>query len=89
VDIGADVDREQKKKLSDLVRHLAEGVSDHYYSAAHEAAEKVCSGVYEMIPAEVHDLVHEAVLAGYASALSDLETGKLDDQVRERSEILG
>lgn len=37
---------------------------------------------------EVHDVVHEAVMAGYAAALSDLEEGKLDDQVRERSEVI-
>ncbi|WP_301129719.1 hypothetical protein [Streptomyces cacaoi] len=48
----------------------------------------ICSGVYEAIPVDVHDLVHEAAMAGYAAALSDLERGKLDDRVRERSELL-
>lgn len=41
-----------------------------------------------MIPVDLPDVMHEAVMAGYAAALSDLEEGKLDDQVQERSEII-
>lgn len=41
-----------------------------------------------MIPVEVHNLVHEAALAGYATALGDLGEGKLDDPVRERFGLL-
>ncbi|MDT9693348.1 hypothetical protein Q5762_34490 [Streptomyces sp. P9(2023)] len=79
---------DQKKAIRDLVRQLGEGVREPHYRPAHEAAENICSGVYELIPVEVHDLVHEAALAGYAAALSDLEEGKLDDRVRERFGLL-
>ncbi|MGW0415398.1 hypothetical protein ACWDZX_29725 [Streptomyces collinus] len=48
----------------------------------HEAAASICSGVFELIPVDLHDLVHEAAIAGYAAAPSDLEEGKLDDRVR-------
>ncbi|MDQ8706647.1 hypothetical protein RCO28_29855 [Streptomyces sp. LHD-70] len=79
---------DQKKAIRDLVRRLGDDVRDPHYSSSHEAALNVCSGVYELIPVEFYDLVHEAVLAGYAAALSDLEEGKLDEQVRERFEVL-
>ncbi|MEV7021372.1 hypothetical protein [Kitasatospora sp. NPDC093558] len=79
---------DQKKRIRDLVRHLDDDIRDPHYSPAHEAAQIVCSGVYELIPVELHDLVHEAVMAGYAAALGDLETGNLDDRVRERVEAL-
>ncbi|MFE4693780.1 hypothetical protein ACFRH6_27500 [Streptomyces sp. NPDC056749] len=75
---------DQRKEIRDLVRHLGGTIGETHYRVAHEAAESVCSGVYEMIPADVHDLVHEAALVGYATALSDLEEGKLDDRVRGR-----
>ncbi|MEV7318288.1 hypothetical protein AB0N56_35880 [Streptomyces microflavus] len=63
-------------------------IRDVDYGSAHEAAQNVCSGVHELIPTDLHDLVHDAVMAGYASALRDLEAGKLDDQVRERATFL-
>ncbi|KAF4406664.1 hypothetical protein [Streptomyces lycii] len=63
-------------------------IRDVDYSSAHEAAQNVCSGVYEQIPVDLHDLVHDAVMAGYAYALRDLTAGKLDDRVRERSDWL-
>ncbi|MFB7618763.1 hypothetical protein [Kitasatospora sp. NPDC056181] len=77
-----------KNVIRDLVRALGGSIRDPHYSTAHDAAENICSGVYEVIPVEVHDLVHEAIMAGYAGALSDLEEGKLDDQVRERFGLL-
>ncbi|MEV6161512.1 hypothetical protein AB0L71_06240 [Streptomyces sp. NPDC052052] len=79
---------DQRKEIRDLVRHLGDSIRDPFYSPAHEAAENVCSGVYEAIPVDVHDLVHEAVMSGYAAALADLEKGKLDDRVRERFGLL-
>ncbi|SBU89911.1 hypothetical protein YUMDRAFT_00769 [Streptomyces sp. OspMP-M45] len=72
--------------MREPVRHLGADIGENHYRAAHEAAEAIVSGVYEMIPVDVHDLVHEAALAGYATALSDLEEGKLDDRVRARLE---
>ncbi|MFF7180748.1 hypothetical protein [Streptomyces sp. NPDC008121] len=77
-----------QKDIHELVRHLGGNIRDPHYRPAHDAAENICSGVYEMIPVEVHELVHEAALAGYAAALSDLEEGKLDDRVRERFGLL-
>ncbi|MFC9282988.1 hypothetical protein [Streptomyces collinus] len=79
---------DQSKEIRDLVEHLGGGIRDHHYSPAHEAAASICSGVFELIPVDLHDLVHEAAIAGYAAALSDLEEGKLDDRVRARSELL-
>lgn len=85
---GLDVTDDQRKEIRELVRHLGGSIGDSHYRPAHEAADNICSGVYEMIPVDVHDLVHEAALAGYAAALSDLEGGKLDEQVRERFGLL-
>lgn len=85
---GLDVTNNQRKRIRDLVRHLGGSIRDPFYNPAHEAAENVCSGVYEAIPVDLHDLVHEAVMAGYAAALADLEKGKLDDRVRERFGLL-
>jgi hypothetical protein len=81
------VNDDRKNELSDLVSHLSAGISESHYRPAHDAAANVCSGVFSMIPVDLHDLVHEAVMAGYAAALSDLEGGKLDDRVRERAEL--
>lgn len=53
----------------------------------HEGSD-VDVGISDTIPVDLHDVVHEAVMAGYAAALSDLEEGKLGDEVRERSEII-
>ncbi|WP_033820900.1 hypothetical protein [Kitasatospora sp. MBT63] len=77
-----------KNVMSDLICALGDNICDLHYRTAHDAAEIICSGVYEMIPVELHDLVHEAIMAGYSGALSDLEEGKLDDQVRKRSGLL-
>jgi hypothetical protein len=55
---------------------------------AYDAAANICPGAFAMIPVDLPDVMHEAVMAGYAAALSDLEEGKLDDQVQERSEII-
>jgi hypothetical protein len=82
------VSDDHRKELRDLVSHLGAGIRDPHYRPAYDAAANICSGVYETIPVDLHDVVHEAVMAGYAAALSDLEEGKLDDQVRERSELL-
>ncbi|MCK2143876.1 hypothetical protein AB0F32_29040 [Streptomyces albidoflavus] len=79
---------ELKRELHDLVNALGGGVREVHYRPAHDAAQEICSGVYETIPIRFHDLVHEAALAGYAAALADLERGKLDDQVRTRLELI-
>lgn len=79
---------DQKRAISELVQHLGAHIRDAHYSQAHEAAANVCSGVYEAIPVELHDLVHQAAMAGYAAALADVEAGKLDDAVRERFALL-
>ncbi|WP_326725370.1 hypothetical protein OHT59_44315 [Streptomyces sp. NBC_00243] len=63
-------------------------IRDPHYRPAYDAAANICSGVFETIPVDLRDIVHEAVMAEYAAALSDLEEGKLDDRVRERSELL-
>ncbi|MEU1789987.1 hypothetical protein ABZ553_29775 [Streptomyces sparsogenes] len=77
-----------KEELRSLVSHLGAGVRDTHHRSAYDAAANICSGIFDTIPEVLHDVVHEAVMAGYAAALSDLEDGKLDDQVRERSEII-
>jgi hypothetical protein len=64
------------------------GIREPHYRSAYDAAANICSGIFDTIPVDLHDVVHEAVMAGYAAALSDLEEGKLDDQVRERSESI-
>ncbi|MEK2475681.1 hypothetical protein [Streptomyces noursei] len=79
---------DQRKELRDLVSALGSDIRDRHYQPAYDAAANICSGVFEAIPVDLHDLVQEAAMAGYAAALSDLEKGKLDDQVRERSELL-
>ncbi|MFF5469953.1 hypothetical protein [Streptomyces achromogenes] len=79
---------DQRKELRDLVSHLGTDIRDRHYRTAYDAAVNICSGVFETIPVDLHDVVHEAVMAGYAAALSDLEEGKLDQHVRERSELL-
>ncbi|MEV6354325.1 hypothetical protein [Streptomyces hydrogenans] len=78
---------DHKEDLRSLVGHLGTGIRDVHYRPAYDAAANICSGIFGAIPVGLHDVVHEAVMAGYAAALSDLEEGKLDDQVRERSEI--
>lgn len=87
---GSDVDvsDDHEEELRSLVSHLGAGIRDTHYQLAYDAAANVCSGTLDMIPIDLHDAVHVAVIAGYAAALSDLEEGKLDDQVRERSEII-
>ncbi|MER7924878.1 hypothetical protein ABTY96_17405 [Streptomyces sp. NPDC096057] len=79
---------DHKEELSSLVTNLSAGIRETDYRAAHDAAANICSGIFDTIPVDLHDVVHEAVMAGYAAALSDLDEGKLDDQVRERSEII-
>ncbi|MDH6628332.1 hypothetical protein M2271_006164 [Streptomyces sp. LBL] len=79
---------DHSQELRDLVSHLGAGIRDAHYRSAHDAAQNVCSGVFVKIPVDLHDVVHEAVMAGYAAAMSDLEEGKLDDRVRERAEII-
>jgi len=87
---GSDVDvsDDHEEELRSLVSHLGAGIRDTHYQLAYDAGANVCSGTFDMIPIDLHDAVHVAVIAGYAAALSDLEEGKLDDQVRERSEIV-
>ncbi|MER5502978.1 hypothetical protein ABT096_38180 [Streptomyces sp. NPDC002561] len=79
---------DHKEELRSLVNHLGTGIRDAHYQPAYDAAANVCSGIFDTIPVHLHDVVHEAVMAGYAAALSDLKDGKLDDQVREQSEII-
>ncbi|WP_093591000.1 hypothetical protein [Streptomyces griseoaurantiacus] len=79
---------DHKEDLRSLVNALNAGIREAHYQAAHEAAANICSGVFNTIPVDLHDVIHEAVMAGYATALSDLEDGKLDDQVRERGDII-
>ncbi|TMU93679.1 hypothetical protein [Streptomyces sp. DASNCL29] len=79
---------DHKEELRSLVNHLGAGIRDTHYQPAYDAAANVCSSIFDTIPVDLHDVVHEAVMAGYAAALSDLEEGKLDEQVRERSEII-
>ncbi|MFE4177506.1 hypothetical protein ACFRR7_36635 [Streptomyces sp. NPDC056909] len=67
---------------------MGAGIYELHYRPAYDAASNICSGIFETISKDLHDVVHEAVMAGYAAALSDLEEGKLDDQVRERSQFL-
>ncbi|MDI9889437.1 hypothetical protein QMZ92_35320 [Streptomyces sp. HNM0645] len=78
---------DHKEELRSLVSHLGSGIRDTHFRPAYDAAANVCSSIFDTIPVDLHDVVHEAVMAGYAAALSDLEEGKLDEQVRERSEI--
>lgn len=87
---GSDVDvsDDHKEQLRNLVSHLGAGIRDTHYRPAYDAAANVCSGIFDVIPVDLRDVIHEAVMAGYAAALSDLEEGKLDDHVRERSEII-
>ncbi|GAQ54558.1 hypothetical protein [Streptomyces acidiscabies] len=77
-----------KEELRSLVSNLGAGIRDAHYRSAYDAAANICSGIFDTIPVHLHDLVHEAVMAGYAAALDDLEEGKLDDQVRERAETI-
>lgn len=86
--IETDMSDTQRNELHDLVCALGADIHDRHYRTAYEAAANICSGVFESIPVDLHDLVQEAAMAGYAAALSDLEKGKLDDQVRERSELI-
>ncbi|MEH0446412.1 hypothetical protein QA811_22735 [Streptomyces sp. B21-102] len=77
---------DHKEELRSLVSNLGAGIREPHYRSAYDAAANFCSGIFDTIPVDLHDVVHEAVMAGYAAALTDLEEGKLDDQVRERSE---
>ena len=79
---------DHKEELSGLVNSLGAGIRETHYRSAYDAAANICSSIFDTIPADLHDVVHEAVMAGYAAALSDLDEGKLDDQVRELSEII-
>jgi hypothetical protein len=83
-----EVSNDHEEELCSLVSHLGTVIRDTHYQLAHDAAANVCSGTFDMIPIDLHDAVHVAVIAGYAAALSDLEEDKLEDQVRERSEII-
>ena len=87
---GSDVDvsDDHREELRSLVSHLGAGIRDTHYRPAYDAAANICSGIFDTIPVDLHGVVHEAAMAGYAAALSDLEVGKLDNQVRERSEII-
>ncbi|MFE9122545.1 hypothetical protein [Streptomyces sp. NPDC007172] len=76
------------EELSNLVGQLGAGIHELHYRPAYDAAANICSGVFETIPVDLHDVVHEGVMAGYAAALRDLEEGRIDDRVRERSELL-
>jgi hypothetical protein len=82
------VSDDHREELRSLVSRLGTGIRDTHYRPAYDAAANICSGIFDTIPVDLHDVVHEAVMAGYAAALSDLEEGKLDDQVRERSEFI-
>jgi hypothetical protein len=82
------VSDDRRQELRNLVSHLGAGIRDTHYQPAYDAAANICSSNFDTIPVDLHDVVHEAAMAGYAAALSDLEEGKLDDQVRERSEII-
>ncbi|MBW1604129.1 hypothetical protein JJV70_18855 [Streptomyces sp. JJ66] len=82
------MDSSHKEERLRLRNSLDAEIRDVDYPSAHEAAQNVCSGVYELIPVDLQDVVHDAVIAGYASALRDLEVGRLDDRVRERSVAL-
>ncbi|MFF3963360.1 hypothetical protein ACFYZI_17535 [Streptomyces griseorubiginosus] len=79
---------DHKEELRSLVSNLGAGIRETHYRSAYDAAANICSGIFDTIPVDLHDVVHEAVMAGYAAALGDLEEGKLDDQVRERAEII-
>ncbi|MEU0646494.1 hypothetical protein [Streptomyces umbrinus] len=79
---------DDKEELRSLVSNLGAGIRETHYRPAYDAAANICSGIFDTIPVDLHDVVHEAVMAGYAAALGDLEEGKLDDQVRERAEII-
>ncbi|MFC4504086.1 MULTISPECIES: hypothetical protein [Streptomyces] len=79
---------DHKEELRRLVSNLGAGIHERHYRSAYDAAANICSGIFDTIPVDLHDVVHEAVMAGYAAALTDLEEGKLDDQVRERSESI-
>ncbi|NEA79457.1 hypothetical protein G3I30_10160 [Actinospica acidiphila] len=79
---------DHKEELRNLVSHLCAGIRDTHYRPSYDAAANIYSRVFDTIPVYLHDVVHEAVMAGNAAALSDLEEGKLDDQVRERSEVI-
>ncbi|MET7743624.1 hypothetical protein [Streptomyces sp. NPDC005385] len=85
---GISVDDDRKSELSDLVSQLGAGISEAHYRPAYEAAANVCSGIFSTIPVDLHDVTHEAIMAGYAAALRDLEKGNLDDQVRERADVI-
>lgn len=76
------------EELSNPVGQLGAGIHELHYRPAYDAAANICSGVFETIPVDLHDVVHEEVMAGYAATPRDLEEGKLDDRVRERSELL-
>ncbi|NJP44989.1 hypothetical protein [Actinacidiphila epipremni] len=78
----------QKNEVRDLVSALGADIHDRHCQPAYNAAANICSEVFDSIPVDLHDLVQEAAAAGYAAALSDLENGRLDEQVRERSELL-
>ncbi|MFE2297392.1 hypothetical protein ACFXAW_04265 [Streptomyces sp. NPDC059445] len=80
---------DHKEDLRSLVNALGASIRDtHYQSSYDAAAANICSSIFDTIPEALHDVVHQAVMAGYAAALSDLEHGKLDDQVREWAEII-
>ncbi|MEU5100252.1 hypothetical protein [Streptomyces sp. NPDC020996] len=80
---------DHREDLRSLVSNLGAGISETQYRSAYDAAANICSGIFDTIPVYLHDVVHEAVMAGYAAALGALEEGKLDEQVRERAEIIG
>jgi hypothetical protein len=82
------VSDDHKEELRSLVSNLGASIRETHYRSAHDPAANMCSGIFDTIPPDLHDVVHEAVMAGYAAALSDLDKGKLDDRVRERSEII-
>jgi hypothetical protein len=82
------VSDDHKEDLRSLVNALGASIRDAHYQSAYDAAANICSSIFDTIPEALHEVVHQAVMAGYAAALSDLEHGKLDDQVRERAEII-
>jgi len=82
-----DVSDDHRKELSNLVGLLGVGIHELHHRPAYEAAANIYSGVFGTIPVDLHDVAHEAVMAGYTATLSDLEEGRLDDRVRKRSQL--
>jgi hypothetical protein len=61
---AVEVSDDHKEELRSLVGYLGAGIRDMYYQPAYDAAANVCSGSFDMIPLDLHDVVHEAIMAG-------------------------